>query len=66
MPHSYFPIRPYTLKELASLYHVSKETFRGWLSKFKDEIGERDGRIYSIAQVEIIAKRLGWPYIPKY
>lgn len=55
-------IRPYTLKELAIIYRVDKKTLLNWLRPFKGEVGERKGRFYGIAQVEIIISKIGWPY----
>ena len=54
-------IKPYSLKELAALYNVSKNTFKKWLEPFKKEIGERKGYYYTIHQVEVIFKYLGVP-----
>lgn len=55
------PIRPYTLKELAELYCVSKLTFKRWLKPFEKDIGERNGYFYSIKQIKTILSKLGAP-----
>ena len=55
------PIRPYTLKEIASLYRVSKLTLKKWLKPFEKDIGERIGHFYSVKQVKIILDKLGTP-----
>ena len=62
MSNRSFEIRPYTLKDLAAIYRVDKKTFVVWITPFEKEIGQRVGRIYQIAQVEVIASKLGWPY----
>lgn len=54
-------IRPYTLKELAALYGVHRETFRNWLEPFKEELGERQGYYYSIKQIKLIFKKIQLP-----
>ncbi len=54
-------IKPYSLKELAGLYNVSKNTFKKWLEPVKSQIGKRVGYYYSVHQVEIIFKHLGVP-----
>jgi hypothetical protein len=54
-------VKPYTMKDLAELYHVTQPTFRNWLKKHQDAIGERMGHTYTIRQVEIIFDRLGEP-----
>ena len=54
-------IRPYTLKELSSLYGISTRTILRWLNPFKTQIGERNGRFYTILQVGKIFELLGMP-----
>ena len=54
-------IRPYKFKELAALYKTSPNTFRRWLNRFKDKLGELDGHYYSIKQVKIIFNELNHP-----
>ena len=55
------PIRAYTLKQIASLYCVSKQTFKLWLKPFEKEIGKRIGHFYSVKQIKIILEKLGTP-----
>jgi transposase-like protein len=59
----FITIRPYTIRELSRLYGVSRITFRRWLNKFKQELGDRAGRYYSIPQVKVIFKHLDFPSI---
>ncbi len=54
-------IRAYTLKEIASLYCVSKLTFKKWLKPFEKDIGIRIGHFYSVKQIKIILDKLGTP-----
>lgn len=54
-------IHPYTAKELASIYHMSKKTFQRRLKPFSLDLGEKVGWYYSIFQVELIVSRLGCP-----
>lgn len=56
-----YPLRRYKSAELCKLYEVSKKTFLKWIKPFQKEIGERRGYFYTVAQVEIIFKRLGLP-----
>lgn len=60
-PDNAVPLRPYTLKELASLYSVSRLTFKRWLKPFEKDIGERNGYFFSIKQIKIILSKLGTP-----
>jgi hypothetical protein len=54
-------IKRYKLRELAGIYEVNRKTFRGWLNKFKDELGTREGHYYSISQVKLIFSKLELP-----
>jgi hypothetical protein len=54
-------LKPYTLKELAVLYGVCKKTIKRWLKPIETEIGQHDGRYYTIPQVKVIFARLGYP-----
>ena len=55
-------VKPYLPSELAKLYGISVNTFRGvWLKPFQQEIGKRNGYYYTIKQVEIIFSKLGKP-----
>jgi hypothetical protein len=56
-----FPRRVFTALELSKLYKVCKKTFMRWIKPFEAEIGERNGRYYTIAQVELIIERIGLP-----
>lgn len=55
------PIKPYSLKELAAMYHVAKNTFKKWIEPFQNELGKRSGYYYSNIQVKIIFEKLGTP-----
>ena len=58
------PVKHYTRKELAKIYGVCDRTFKKWLAPFDAEIGERNGRFYSVAQVRIIFQKLELPDDP--
>ena len=56
-------VRPYTDKELMSLYNISNyRTWKRWLKPISEKIGKRSGYYYSVAQVDIILKFLGLPH----
>lgn len=55
------PLRHYTMKELASMYGISKNTLRKWLKPLQESIGERIGNYFSIPQVKIIFAALQLP-----
>lgn len=54
-------IRPYSTKDLASIYGVCVKTFKKWITPFATEIGEKNGRYFSVAQVKIIFEKLDVP-----
>jgi hypothetical protein len=54
-------VRAYTLNEIASLYCVSKKTFKKWVKPFENDLGQRVGHFYSVRQVNIIFDKLGTP-----
>jgi len=60
---AYILVKPYMIRELCALYGVTDKVFRKWLKPFKDQIGERLGRYYTVSQVETIFNKLGVPYM---
>jgi len=54
-------IRAYSIGELAALYEISVRTMNRWLKPHLEMIGKREGRFYTVKQVEIIFERLGLP-----
>ena len=54
-------IRPYSVKELASIYGVCDKTLKKWMKPFANEIGEKQGRYYTVAQVNVIFTKIGIP-----
>ena len=56
------PVKPYTLTELSKIYGVCGRTLKKWISVFKEEVGEKKGRFYTIPQVKIIFQNLCFPH----
>jgi hypothetical protein len=56
-----FILKPYTPKELRTLYGVSRVTFNKWLEPFKKEMGAVLGRCYNVHQVRFLIEKLGFP-----
>jgi len=54
-------LKPYSLVDLAKLYTVCDRTMKKWIKPFEQEVGEKNGRYYSISQVKIIFDKLGLP-----
>lgn len=54
-------IRPYSAKELAGIYGVCDKTLMKWMKPFAQNIGEKQGRYFTVAQVKIIFEKLGVP-----
>jgi hypothetical protein len=55
-------MRPYTTKELARIYGVCDRTLQKWMKPHSAAIGPRQGRYFTVAQVEVIFEKLGLPY----
>lgn len=56
-----YNIRPYSKKELTTMYAVSQKTMTRWLKPHLSKIGQREGRYYNVKQVKIIFDILGLP-----
>ena len=56
-------LKPYSFTELAKLYDVCIRTMKKWMVPFEEEVGEKRGRYYTIAQVKIIFEKLGLPAV---
>lgn len=56
------PVKPYTITELARIYGVCPRTLKKWINEFKNELGKKVGRYYTIPQVIIILDNLNIPH----
>lgn len=54
-------VKAYSIGELAALYEISVRTMNRWLKPHLEIIGKRQGRFYTVKQVEIIFEQLGLP-----
>lgn len=50
--------QPLTIQQLADRWGVSRRTVRRWLRPFADEIGPRQGNMFTPQQVKIILGHL--------
>lgn len=62
-PKKVIHLKPYAPFEIAEIYEVDKRTLNKWLKPFKEDIGPRQGRFYTIAQVKKIFEKLCVPGI---
>lgn len=62
-PTTSIEIKPYSTKELASIYGVCDKTLKKWLLPFTEAIGKKQGRYYNVAQVKTVFDKLGVPNI---
>lgn len=58
-----FEIKHYSTKDLAKFYGVCDKTLLKWMKPFTKEIGQKQGRYYTVAQVLTIFEKLGKPNI---
>lgn len=56
-----FEIRHYSTKELARFYGVCDKTLLKWMKPFASDIGQKQGRYFTVAQVKVILDKLGMP-----
>lgn len=54
-------VKHYSTKELAKFYGVCDKTLLKWMKPFTNDIGQRQGRYFTVAQVKIIFEKLGEP-----
>ena len=54
-------IKHCSIRDLAGIYGVCDKTLKRWIAPFTEEIGAKNGRYYSVAQVKIILEKLGMP-----
>ena len=54
-------VRAYSLGELAILYGISVRTMNRWLKPHMEIVGKRQGRFYTVKQIELIFEQLGLP-----
>lgn len=57
-----FHVRPYRIKDLASIYGVCNRTVRKWMEANNLGIGKKTCKYFSIEQVATIVGALGVPY----
>jgi hypothetical protein len=54
-------LKPYSVKEIASIYNVCGKTLKKWLKPHEPLIGAKQGRFFTVAQVKLIFEKLGIP-----
>ena len=54
-------IRSYSIGELSKLYDMSVKTMNRWLKPHTEAIGKREGRYYTVKQIQQIFDLLGLP-----
>jgi len=59
----FIPLKAYSPGEIAKIYEVDIRTLHRWMEPFKEEIGKRLGRYYTITQVKQIFQKLSVPGI---
>jgi hypothetical protein len=55
-------VKPYTNKDLGTLFNMSSRTLRRNIVGIKEKLGERRGHFWNIKQVELIMEHIGRPY----
>jgi len=56
-------IKPYRLKDLAAIFDINSLTLKRWMGKYREELEEKDGKYYSVRQVEFMIEKFGLPRV---
>jgi hypothetical protein len=56
-----FVLQPYTKKDLAELFGISRYVLNKWLSVIEKELGKPAGRLYPAAHVKLLVEKFGMP-----
>lgn len=54
-------IKPYRLIDLAAIFDVNYRTMKRWMNNFPCELGNKEGKYYSIHQVQFMIGQFGLP-----
>lgn len=54
-------IKPYRIIDLAAIFDVNRKTMKRWMSNFPNELGKREGKYFSINQVQFMIAQFGLP-----
>jgi hypothetical protein len=54
-------IKPYRMIDLAAIFDVNRKTMKRWMSNFPNELGKREGKYFSINQVQFMIAQFGLP-----
>lgn len=55
-------IKPYRMKDLAAIFDVNQQTLKRWMSKHSEKLAEKDGKYYSVHQVNYMIEIFGLPH----
>jgi hypothetical protein len=56
-----FIIKPYCMKDLATIYDVDARTFQKWMNTLVPTITRNKGRYFTILEVTMIIEAIGIP-----
>ncbi len=54
-------VKPYRLSDLSNIFDVNRKTMRKWMDKHPEELGKREGKYFSIRQVQFCLQQFGLP-----
>lgn len=55
-------VKPYRLKDLAAIFDVNQQTLKRWMNKHPQRLSEKDGKYYSVHQVNYMIEVFGLPH----
>lgn len=54
-------VKPYRLSDLATIFDINRKTMRRWMLRYPEELGKREGKYFSVRQVEFCLQTFGLP-----
>jgi hypothetical protein len=54
-------LKPYRLVDLSQIFDVNVLTLKKWIAQYPQELGEKNGKYYSVNQVRFMAEKFGLP-----
>jgi transposase-like protein len=54
-------IKPYRISDLATIFDIHRDTMRKWMLSYPEQLTKREGKYFSVRQVEFIIEKFGRP-----
>lgn len=54
-------IKPYRITDLAAIFDINRKTMRLWMNRYPHDLAKKEGKYFSIRQVEFMIEKFGLP-----